>query len=310
MQRIVSLLPSSSEIVCALGCQDRLVGRSHECDYPAGIESLPACTAAKFDPDGTSYEIDERVKAILQEAVSVYRVDANLLDALGPDLLVTQSQCEVCAVSLRDVEEAANQLLRSRPTVLSLAPNELTDIWTDIARIAAALDVEERGRALLQDLQARVERLTAKAKDLTPRPRVACIEWFAPLMAAGNWIPELVELAGGENLFGQAGNHSPWLEWATLQEAEPEVIVLMPCGFSLDRVGAELPALTDRPEWDQLPAVRENRVYLTDGNQFFNRPVPRLVESAEILAEILHPEIFDFGHESAAWIRHSTATDA
>jgi iron complex transport system substrate-binding protein len=187
MQRIVSLLPSSTEIVCALGCGERLVGRSHECDYPEHVRSLPVCTEAKFDPDGTSYQIDQRVKAILQEAVSVYRVDADLLDQLAPDLLVTQSQCEVCAVSLKDVEEAARAFVHSKPEILSLAPNELEDVWRDIERAAQVLGVQERGTELTQSLRRRLRELRARTSEKKQRPRIACIEWFSPLMAAGNW---------------------------------------------------------------------------------------------------------------------------
>ena len=225
MTRIISLLPSSTEIICALGCGERLVGRSHECDYPPGVGDLPACTAPKFDPDGTSYQIDQRVKAILQEATSVYRVDADLLDELAPDWLVTQSQCEVCAVSLKDVEEAACQLVRSRPAILSLEPNALADVWGDIERVATALEVEDRGRALVTHLRDRLDQIAVRTRNIDHRPRIACIEWFEPLMAAGNWIPELVEIAGGHNLFAAAGTHSPWLAWEELVEAQPDVIV-------------------------------------------------------------------------------------
>lgn len=305
--RVVSLLPSSTEIVCALGCRDLLVGRSHECDHPPGVEELPACTAPKFDPDGTSYQVDQRVKAILQEAASVYRVDAGLLDELAPDWLVTQSQCEVCAVSLKDVEEAAGQLVRSRPGILSLEPNRLEDLWSDIERVAEALEVEERGRALAADLRERLDRLAALTKALEARPTVACIEWFEPLMAAGNWIPELVEIAGGRNLLSAAGAHSPWLSWEALEEAQPKFILLMPCGFDIPRSRKELPALTGQPAWPRLRAVREGRVFLTDGNQFFNRPGPRLVESAEIVAEILHPRRFGGAHEARGWERLAAA---
>ena len=303
MNRIVSLLPSSTESICALGCGDHLVGRSHECDYPPGVGDLPACTAPKFDPDGTSYQVDQRVKAILQEATSVYRVDADLLDDLAPDWLVTQSQCEVCAVSLKDVEEAACQLVRSRPSILSLEPNALADVWGDIKRVAAALEVEERGRALVAQLQDRLDQIAARTRNIDPRPRIACIEWFEPLMAAGNWIPELVEIAGGQNLFAAAGTHSPWLSWEVLEKAQPDIIVLMPCGFDMPRSRRELPALTQHPLWSRLQAVQQGQVFLTDGNQFFNRPGPRLVESAEILAEIFHPQHFGSTHEHRGWER-------
>ena len=301
--RVVSLLPSSTEIICALGCRELLVGRSHECDHPPGIEALPACTAPKFDPDGTSYQVDQRVKAILQEAVSVYRVDAGRLDELAPDWLVTQSQCEVCAVSLKEVEEAAGQLVRSRPSILSLEPNRLEDLWADIERVAAALEAEDRGRDLVARLRDRLDRLAARTGTLDERPSVACIEWFEPLMAAGNWIPEIVEIAGGRCLFAEAGTHSPYLSWETLEEARPDCILLMPCGFDIPRSRRELPALTRQPAWPRLRAVRRGRVFVTDGNQFFNRPGPRLVESAEIVAEILHPRRFGRAHEDRGWER-------
>ena len=303
MNRVVSLLPSSTEIIHALGCGERLVGRSHECDYPAGITELPPCTEPKFDPNGASREIDERVKAVLEEAVSVYNVDTALLDELAPDLVVTQSQCELCAVSLQDVEAAVRQLVPSKPEVLSLKPNELKDVWRDIASVAEALGVRERGEALLDELRGRLAAVAERAQEIGHRPRAACIEWYDPLMAAGNWVPELVEIAGGVDVLGVRGEHSAWLEWAALEEAAPETIVLMPCGFDIARSRQELPALTERAEWARLEAVQKGRVFVTDGNQFFNRPGPRLVESAEILAEILHPETFAFGHEGAGWER-------
>ena len=303
MNRVVSLLPSSTEIIHALGCGERLVGRSHECDYPAGVDALPPCTAPKFDPNGTSREIDERVKAVLQDAVSVYNVDTALLDELAPDLVVTQSQCELCAVSLKDVEAAVRQLVRSKPDVLSLEPNALEDVWRDIASVAEALGVSEQGNGLLDESRTRLSAISDRARETGHRPRVACIEWYDPLMAAGNWVPELVEIAGGEDVLGAKGEHSAWLEWEALEEANPEAVVLMSCGFDIARSRSELAALTERPEWKRLEAVKNKEVFVTDGNQFFNRPGPRLVESAEILAEILHPDAFAFGHEGAGWER-------
>lgn len=302
MKRVVSLLPSSTEIVCALGHEAGLVGRSHECDYPAAVTRLPVCTAAKFDPQASSLEIDRRVKAVLREAVSVYRVDAELLDRLQPDLLVTQSQCEVCAVSLADVEAAVCQLVRSQPAVVSLEPNALADVWADIGRVAAALEVPEQGQRLVASLQERLATVADGVPRDRGRPRVACIEWFEPLMAAGNWIPELVQMAGGDNLFGRAGEHSPWMEWEDLAAADPDCIVLMPCGFDIERSRRELPALTRQPLWNRLRAVQQGRVYVTDGNQYFNRPGPRLVESAEILAEIFWGQPVGLGHQGRGWV--------
>lgn len=302
--RIISLIASATEIVCALGCEDLLVGRSHECDYPPGIESLRACSSAKFDVHGTSRQIDDRVKHVLQQATSVYAVDADLLDRLEPTVIITQTQCEVCAVSLKDVEAAICDAVRSQPKVVALEPNSLQDVWQDIRRVAAALGVVERGEALIDRCHARLVDVARQTLGMSRlRPTIACIEWIDPLMAAGNWVPELVEFAGGRNLFGEAGKHSPWMTWDDLVDADPDVIAVMPCGFDIERTRQEMPILTDRPDWSRLAAVQTGRVFLTDGNQYFNRPGPRVVESAEILAELLHPDHVRFGHEGTGWIR-------
>jgi iron complex transport system substrate-binding protein len=303
MARIVSLIASATEIVCALGFEDHLVGRSHECDYPESVRRLPICTEPKFDVEGSSCEIDQRVKALLREALSVYRVDAERLRELEPDVIVTQSHCDVCAVSLRDVERAVCSWLSACPRLVSLAPNGLADVWTSIEQVAEALDAPERGAELISRLQSRINAIAEQARTLSTRPTVACIEWIDPLMAAGNWMPELVELAGGVNLFGEAGKHSPWMTWEQLAARDPDVIVVLPCGFDMDRSRRDMPVLTSRPEWSRLRAVRDGRVFLADGNQYFNRPGPRLVESLEILAELLHPKAFRFGHEGTGWQR-------
>ncbi len=304
-QRIVSLIASATEIVCALGCEDQLVGRSHECDFPPGIERLPACSSPKIDVHGTSRQIDDRVKAVLQEATSVYAVDSELLDRLEPTVILTQTLCEVCAVSLKDVEAAVCELVRSRPRVVALEPNSLHDVWNDIRRAAEALEVPQRGDALIDELNARLVEIARQTLGSTPRrPTIACIEWIDPLMAAGNWVPELVEIAGGKNLFGEPGKHSPWMTWDGLIAADPDVIAIMPCGFDIPRTRDELAPLTSHPAWNELTAVRTGRAYVTDGNQYFNRPGPRLAESAEILAELLHSDLVEFGHEGSGWIRH------
>ena len=300
-QRIVSLIPSSTEIVCALGYESQLVGRSHECDFPEPVKQLPVCTEPKFNPEGSSYEIDRRVKAILDQALSVYRVHGDVLKELRPDVIITQAQCEVCAVSLREVEEALADWIGARPQVISLEPRTLTDVWAGIQRVAEVLAVPERGVELVKGLKQRVFAIAAMARTLSPGPPVACIEWIEPLMAAGNWMPELVEMAGGVNLFGEAGKHSPWMTWEELVQTDPSLIVVLPCGFDIKRTREEMPALSGKPEWSRLRAVRSGRVYLTDGNQYFNRAGPRLVESLEILAEVLHPEAFRFGHEGTGW---------
>src|SRR5262245_50026203 len=303
MPRIVSLIASATEIVCALGFEDQLVGRSHECDFPESVKRLPVCTEPKFNVEGTSYQIDQRVKAILQEGLSVYRVHADTLRALRPDVIVTQSHCEVCAVSLRDVEAAVCSWLDDRPRVVSLAPDGLADVWQGFCQVATALDVPERGDTLVDRLQKRMRAIEEQTAGLPTRPTVACIEWIEPLMASGNWMQDLVRMAGGVNLFGEAGRHAPWMAWEDLVAKNPDVILVLPCGFDIARTRQELPLLPGRPEWKDLRAVCERQVYLLDGNQFFNRPGPRLVESLEILTEILHPSAFAFGHEGTGWQR-------
>jgi len=299
--RVVSLLASATETVVALGCEDRLVGRSHECDYPSRITRLPICTSAKINVHAPSVEIDRQVKSLLAQAVSIYAIDAERLAQLKPDLVITQTQCDVCAVSLRDVEQALCHLVGSQPRLVSVEPNDLAGIWTSINQIADALGVPEQGTRLVAQLQERIDSIRRRFAGAAARPGVACIEWIDPLMAAGNWVPELVEAAGGINLFGTAGKHSPWMTWEELAARDPEVIIVMPCGWDIARSRDAMHSLTERPGWHDLRAVKNGRVALTDGNQFFNRPGPRVVESVEILAEILHPQSADFGHRGSGW---------
>lgn len=279
--RIVSLLPSATEIVASLGEIDSLVGRSHECDFPRGVEHLPSCTRPTFDVSGNSLDIDRLVKDKLANALSVYDVLDDVLEQLQPTHVLTQTQCDVCAVSLKDVERSAASRIASRPQIVSLQANSLADIWSDVRRVAAALEVPEQGETVIHGLQQRMKEIAGHAT--RKRPRVACIEWLSPLMAAGNWVPELVEMAGGVNLFGEAGKHSPWMTWEELAASDPDVIVVMPCGFDEERTLREMYWLTDRPDYSKLSAVKAGRVYTVDGNQYFNRPGPRVVESLAIL---------------------------
>ncbi len=299
--RIVSLLPSATEIVAALGLTDAIVGRSHECDYPPEIKDRPVCTEAQLNSEKPSAQIDADVLDLVQKALSIYKIKTDVLEQLQPTHIVTQDQCDVCAVNFADVEKAVAELTQSQPKVISLQPNVLNDVWADIERVAATLGVESQ--SVLTQLQSRVEVCKQKTQGLSEsdRPTVAAIEWTEPLMATGNWIPELVELAGGQCLFGVVGKHSPYLEWDALVKADPEVIIIMPCGFDLERTRQETMPLTHRPEWSSLHAVRSGKVFITDGNAYFNRPGPRLVDSLEILAEILHPDIFDFGYRGTGW---------
>jgi iron complex transport system substrate-binding protein len=305
MLRIVSLIASASEIVSALGLSQSQVGRSHECDFPAEILNLPICTSPAFPTDGSSAEIDQRVKQQIANALSVYEVSRELLDALQPTHVLTQTQCRVCAVTLEDVERALIGWVTSRPQLIALEPNALADVWTDIQRVADSCGVPERGEDVVAKLQNEMQRISERACASGRRPHVACIEWHEPLMAAGNWVPELVAMAGAVNLFGEAGAHSPWMTWQQLVESDPDAIITMPCGFDLERTSIEMYWLTDRPEWPKAARRRRPaRVYLADGNQYFNRPGPRLVESLQILAEILHPEAFAPELEGSAWRRH------
>ena len=297
--RIVSLIPSATEIVAALGLTDAIVGRSHECDYPPEIQNLPVCTQPKFNPEGTSSEIHNRVTELLQNALSVYKVEIDTLEQLQPTHIITQAQCEVCACSLAEVEQAVSTLVNSQPEIISLQPNLLAEIWTDIERVADALGVD--AKSTIDLLQFRIDDIILKTQTLTVKPTVACIEWIEPLMAAGNWIPELVAMAGGNSLFGVVGEHSPWLKWESLVEANPDIIIFMPCGFDLNRTRMEAMQIIKYAEWSNLTAVKTGKVYITDGNSYFNRPGPRLVDSLEILAEIIHPEIFDFGYLDQDW---------
>lgn len=310
--RIISLIASATETVCALGLQEFLVGRSHECDYPAAVKKLPVCTQPRFDASGSSRDIDQRVKALQREslvndALGVYEVFPDKLRELQPTHIVTQAQCDVCAVSLRDVERAVREVTGCNATIVSLEPQSMADFWADICRLASCLGVTDAGVRLVADLQARAHAIEDRTRALRNKPRVACIEWVDPLMAAGNWMPELVQMAGGENLLGEAGEHSPWMKFEDLERLNPDVIFISPCGYDMERTRQDLPTLEAKPGWRDLKAVRSGRVYIADGNQYFNRPGPRLIESLEILAEIFHPELFQFGHEGSGWEKVSQA---
>jgi len=301
----VSLLPSLTEWVCALGAESRLVGRSHECDQPATVGRLPALTAPRFAgaEEAPSRAVDERVRALVRDALSIYRVDAERLRALAPELILTQDQCRACAVSLGDVEAALASWLGRAPRVLSVAPHSLGDVFEDGRRVAEALDARAEGEALLAALTARITTIGERAGGRANRPRVAVIEWLDPLMVAGHWLPELVAIAGGEPVLASTGRPSRWIAWDELRAADPDVIVVTPCGLALARTRREQALLTALPGFRALRAAWGEQVFLADGNLHFNRPGPRLVESLEILAEIVAPERFHFGHEGRGWER-------
>lgn len=303
--RLLPLISSATEIVHALGLGQFQVGRSHECDYPSSVMALPACTRPTIDVSGSSAEIDAQVKDRVSTAVSVYHVDTDVVKRLNPTHIITQTQCKVCAVSLEDVERAIQEEIAIDARVVSLEPHALADLWRDIERVAVACGRPESGESLVRSLKDRMRTIERQAHEGVPatKPRVAALEWLEPLMAGGNWVPELIEMAGGENLFGSAGKHSPWMSWEELRVVDPDVIIALPCGFDIKRTRGEMHWLTNRADWGELKAVQRPQVFLCDGNQFMNRPGPRLVESLQIFAEILHPDRFAPAFEHVGWER-------
>jgi iron complex transport system substrate-binding protein len=271
-------------MVHALGALDLLVGRSHECDYPPDVQALPVCTRPLIDASLDSRAIDQQVRNSARSALSIYEVFDEVLERLQPTHILTQTQCDVCAVSLSDVEKSVASRLASKPKIVALKASSLEEIWDDIRRVGDAVGVP--AEPLIGKLQTRMTPVA-----LAGRPTVACIEWIEPLMAAGNWTPELIALAGGTDVFGKPGIHSPWIEFDDLVARDPDIVVVAPCGFDLERTRGEMHWLTDRPEWPRLKAVRTGRIWLADGNQLFNRPGPRIVETFELLAGLLNRTI-------------------
>ena len=297
--RIASLIPSATEIVCALGARSELVGVSHECDYPPDVLALPKLTRARISPSQSrSSAIDRSIRELLESALSVYEIDTELLARLDPDVIVTQDLCDVCAVSRREVEAAAAGLTGHPVTVVNHRPARLADLWQDIRTTAAAIGLEPAGEELVAQLRSEIERVRARAITLLginrphgPPPKVVAIEWLDPVMLGGLWMPELIEVAGGECLGTAAGERARAWTRAELARLEPEVVLVKPCGYPLARTLAELELLPQVLPWDRWPAAATGRVFAADGNAYFNRPGPRLIDSAAILAACLHPEV-------------------
>jgi iron complex transport system substrate-binding protein len=283
--RIVSLLPSATEIVCALGLSESLVGVSHDCDYPPEVRGRPVLSDAVVHSAMPSAAIDAAIRQQLHRGVSVYHLDARALAALAPDLILTQELCAVCAPSYTEVRGAA-KLLEGRTRLVSLEPETLDEILETIALVGDLTGAVRRAREVVLALRSRIERIR-RLPAPQPRPRVLCLEWMEPLFVAGHWVPEMVALAGGHDGLGRAGGASAAIEWDTVAAYAPEIIVVMPCGFDIGRVRSETHLLTERPGWETLPAVRSGRVFLTDGGAFFSRPGPRTVRGLEILAEVV-----------------------
>ena len=301
-KRIVSLLPSCTEIICKLGYRKHLVGISHECDYPNSISGLPVLTKARLSPEGTSIEINQSVTDLLQRGLSVYDVDASLLKSLSPDIIVTQAQCEACAVSLDQVQDIVSNWTLNQTEIISLEPNTLNEVWLGFDIIAKTMDAPESSSILKSEINERFKLLKDKLKGTEQKPTVLCIEWIEPIMVAANWVPELVGLAGGRNVMSVSGTDSNFCSWDEIKQTNPDIIIMMPCGFGIKRTLEDIHYLQNRKGWQELKAVKENKVFVVDGNQYFNRPGPRLVDSAEILAEVIHPEYFERKYPEDAWI--------
>lgn len=300
-ERIVSLLASGTELVCALGLGERLVGRSHECDNPEWVTRLPAVCRPTFPVCGSSGEIDRLVRARLLAEEPLYEIDDQLLISLKPDVVITQTHCEVCAVSPPDLAHGRMPAL-VREQVVALSAGSLKGILEGFMDVSRVLGCEGAGHQLVDTLRAQMASIGERTRVL-PRRSVVCLEWIDPIFAMGNWGPELVDIAGGQNLLGTQGAHSTSTTFRAVLDADPETLVVAPCGFPIDRTLREMPLLAAQAGWKDLRAVTGGRVFVADGNRYFNRSGPTVFETADILAEILHPEAFSPEHEGSAWVR-------
>lgn len=307
--RIASLLPSATEIVRALGVQGELVGRSHECDYPPDVRELPALTRTRLGTSSSSVAIHDDVRSLVEQALALYEVDLDALALARPDVIVTQDLCDVCAVSLGDVCRATERVLGKGVSIVSLRPERLSDVWNDVRRVGHAVGRAEAGEACARELEERVRSIAGRARGAASRPSVLSVEWLSPVMIGGLWMPELIELSGGTPLVTRPGEHAPTLGASELARLEPDIVLIKPCGFDLERALAERTLASESLPWGRWRAVREGRVFVTDGNAFFNRSGPRLVESLEILAACVDPREFgDFCEKHGAKVRRLTAT--
>jgi len=288
--RIVSLLPSATEMICALGLEDQLVGVTHECDYPPSVQRLPKVTRTLIPTEASSGEIDRLVRQRLQTERTLYTLDVPVLQVLRPDMIVTQALCDVCAVAEDEVRAAAC-MLPGGPRVINLEPQTLSEVLASIRQVATAVGVDRHADEVIRGLTGRVETLIARTAALQRRPRVALLEWLDPPFSCGHWSPELVRLAGGVEGLGHEGQPSRTLRWDEVLAWQPEVVFIACCGFSVERTLCDLPALQFIPGWQDVPAVQSGRVYVTNGSHYFSRPGPRLVDSLEILAHTLHPDV-------------------
>ena len=300
--RIVSFLPSATEMACALGLSEQLVGITHECDYPREVEGKPVVVRNYLPMESMSQaEIDAAVAQRMRDGLSLYQVDEKLLKELAPDIILTQNLCQVCAPSGNEVSDAL-KVLPKQPQILWLTPKSLEEIFENLRELGQATGRISEAENLIAASRARLEKIAAITRALSQRPRVFCIEWLDPIFCSGHWMPEMVAIAGGVDSLARKGD-SVRIPWDDVLKWEPEVLVITPCGFNLEKVIELTPKLFGNPGWSDLPAVQNNRVYAVDANSYFARPGPRVVEGTELLAHLIHPELFEWKGPSQAFQR-------
>ena len=295
--KIVSLIPSATEIIFALNLGNSLVGISHECDYPKRILNLPRLTTSRIKTEQSSLNIDYDIKKILEQSLSVYEVKSNLLRKLDPDVIITQSQCSVCAISLKDVEECLRKFINKKPLLIDLKPNTFDDVLKDIDRVGEKLNKKVESRILVKNIKKEINKIKAKTSH-SKITNVLCIEWIEPIMTAGNWVPQLVEFAGGKCVLAKSGKSSNFIKPENINFNEVDIVIFMPCGFDIKRSKEEI----SKANFDYLSNLKNKKTFLVDGNKYFNRPGPDLLESTRILAEIIHPDIFPAKQNIRRWI--------
>ena len=301
--KIITLMPSATEIISFLGLDSQLVGVSHECDFPEKVKNLEKLTKTDLKTNTSSYNIHLQIEKILENSLSVYKVDEKSLKYLNPDIIITQDQCNVCAVDLSQVKKITSNYLNKEVSIISLQPKSFKDIFDNIEDVAKKLNVfNTLNKNKIKKLLHRISDVRKKKKSFK---NVICIEWCNPLMAAGNWIPDMVKIAGGNELFGINNKNSHWINFKDVRDFNPEIIIFMPCGYNLLQTQRDVTNLFEKNvNWKKLSAYKNKKMYLVDGNQYFNRPGPRIVDSLEILAEIFNPDTFNYGYKGKGWINY------
>ena len=295
--KIVSLIPSATEIISALNLSDNLVGVSHECDYPKEVLKLPKLTTSKIRTEQSSLIIDHNIKKILEQSLSVYEVKSDLLKELDPDVIITQSQCSVCAVSLKDVEKCLSKFINKEPLLIDLKPNTFEEVLKDINLVGKKLNKKIESNFLVKNIKNEINKIKVKTSNSKIK-NILCIEWIEPLMTAGNWIPQLVNFAGGKSVLAKPGKNSNFIKLEHINFREVDIVIFMPCGFDIKRSKEEIL----KANIDYSSSLKDKKTFIVDGNKYFNRPGPDILESTRILAEIIHPEIFPAKQNIERWV--------